>query len=65
MGMLTRGDRYAPTGRRLSYSPTPAMAARKSRRSVLTASRACHRSTGAIVIAAFASAYTAAGLCPN
>ncbi len=65
MGMLTKGGRFSPTGRRLSYCPTPAMASRKSRRSVLTARRACHRSAGAMVIDALASAYPAAGLCPN
>ena len=42
--------------RRLSYSPAPAMASRWSLRSVLTASRARHRSALAMVIAALASA---------
>ncbi len=42
--------------RRFSYSATSAMASRWSRRSVLTASRARHRSAGDMVIAALASA---------
>ncbi len=50
------GDRFAPTGRRLSYSTTSAIASRWSRRSVLTASLAHHRSALAMVIDALASA---------